>query len=313
MVQKRVSGVEIIAMDTDKTALPLSGANRQILLSEPDTSGTGTETDIMMGLKAARSSCYEIEAAISGADIVFLVTGLSGGTGTGATPYIAEIARKHKALTIAIVTKPFHFEGRFRALIAAEGIENLTKTADAIIIIDDERLLDLHPELKINEAFNTINETIIDHVSSITGLLTSPGLINLEQANIVSVMQNAGPVWISSQKCTGKNRATDAANEILSQQLSDIQLKSARKILLSFTGGNDLALKEVECAVEIIRKTVGTNADVVFGVIINEQMENTISLTLIASGFGKAAISDRMVKQPVPSYYRREKQIAGVY
>jgi len=307
MIQNRISGAEFIAIDTDKTTLPLTGAKRQILLYKPDTQGIRTESDISLGSKAARASSYEIEAAITGADIVFLITGLGGGTGTGASPYIAEMARRSKALTIAIVTRPFGFEGRYRTRIAAEGLDEIMKKADAVVTIDDERLLELHPEMKINEAFKTINETINGYVSSITDLLTSPGLINLELANIESVMRNAGPVWLSSGKGTGNNRAMEAANKLISDQRSGINIKDARKILLSFTGGNDLALKEVERAVEIIRKAVDPAADIAFGVIIKQQMSDEISLTLIASEFAGLNDSEQILKRLASSGSRQEK------
>jgi len=285
MMHENIFGVEFIVMDTNATHLASTETSRKILLGKQTVHSPGTGSDIRSGGVVTDESRYDIKQAVNGSDIVFITTGLGGCTGTDAAPLVAELARQSGALVIAFVTMPFKFEGERRAKIAQAGINNLLGKADALIIIDKEQLLGLCPKINIEEAIETVNEVVCNGVRSIMDLIMLPGRMNLEFTSIKSVMQNAGPAWISIGKSSGTNRAIDAANKALSDQLIGIPIRGATQVLLNITGGNNLTLSEVKIASETIRRAIVPDANIISDVVISPEMCDEIRITLITTGF----------------------------
>ena len=282
LVQSFTPGVDFMAVDTSASHLISTGCRTQILLSKRKY-GLKNEDEADLVRSAVEERDYELKAAFDEVDLVFLIAGLGSVTGTAAIPLLSEIARQKNALTIAVVTKPFPFEGKHRSLMAAEGLQVLLKRADSVIAVDNERLFEYNPKILLEEAFTAIDEALADVVCSITAPLVSPGLVNISLGSLRTVMKNAGQVWVSFGRCTGKYRARDVTEKVLAGQLMGIELKKPGRMLLSFTGNEELTLAEVELAVDRIRKA-SPDANIIFGVSINQRLENEIRLTLIASG-----------------------------
>ena len=246
MVREEIQGVEFIAMNTDAQALAITEAPTRIQLGEKITKGLGVGGDHNLGQKAAEESRDEIRELVSGSDMVFITGGMGGGTGTGAAPVVAEIARESGALTIAVVTKPFTFEGAHRTEVAKDGICRLLGKVDTLIIIPNDRLLDLcDQKVGVDNAFKMADDVLRHGVQAISEVITVPGMINLDFADVKAVMKDAGPAWMSIGHGTGKNRACDAAKEALASPLLDVSIEGSKAVLFNVVGGNNLSLFEL--------------------------------------------------------------------
>jgi len=297
MLREEIQGVEFIAMNTDSQALAISEAPTRIQLGEKLSKGLGVGGDHLVGQKAAEESRDELKEIVSGADMVFITCGMGGGTGTGAAPVIAEVAKQSGALTIAIVTKPFSFEGSHRCQVAEEGIARLLTKLDTLIIIPNDRLLSLcDSQTNVDNAFRLADDVLRHGVQAISEVITVPGLINLDFADIKAVMKDAGPAWMSIGIGSGKNRAMDAAKEALASPLLDVSIDGSKGVLFNIVGGSSLTLFEVNEAAEVIQEAVDPDANIIFGVAHDPTMSKEVRITLIATGFvsktGMAATSE---------------------
>jgi len=286
MVREQLHGVEFIAMNTDAQHLEVAEAAQRIQLGERLTRGLGAGGDHNIGRRAAEESRDTIREAVGGADMIFITAGMGGGTGTGSAPIVAEMAKQTGALTIAVVTKPFGFEGTHRNKVAEEGINSLIEKVDTLIIIPNNRLLDLcDQKMGVDSAFTLADEVLHHGVQAIAEVITIPGLINLDFADVRTIMKDAGPAWMSVGRGTGQNRAIEAAKQALASPLLDVSVGGAKGVLFNIAGGSSLTLFEVNNAAEIIRKAVDPQANVIFGVVLDPEMGNDVRLTLIATGF----------------------------
>ena len=322
MVREEIRGVEFIAMNTDTQALALTEAPVRVQLGERLTRGLGAGGDHNLGRKAAEETRDEIAELIWGADMVFITAGMGGGTGTGAAPVVAEVGKQSGALTIAVVTKPFTFEGSHRRRVAEEGIATLLGKVDTLIIIPNDRLLTLcDQKTSVDSAFKLADDVLRHGVQAISEVITVPGLINLDFADVKAVMKDAGPAWMSIGNGQGKSRAVDAAKEALSSPLLDVSIKGSKGVLFNVVGGENLSLFEVNEAANIIKQAVDPEANIIFGVAFDSRMENEVRITLIATGFRvklgeEGSVQDdelaRMLKEikteeelDLPSFLRR--------
>ncbi len=286
MVREQIRGVEFIGVNTDAQALSITEAPIRVQLGEKLTKGLGVGGDHVMGQKAAEESRDEIKELLSGADMVFITCGMGGGTGTGAAPVVAEISKQTGALTIAVVTKPFTFEGIHRTEVSDEGIVRLLGKVDTLIIIPNDRLLDLcDQKTVVDNAFKLADDVLRHGVQAIAEVITVPGLINLDFADVKAVMEDAGPAWMSIGVGSSKNRAVDAAKEALASPLLDVTIDGAKGVLFNVAGGTELTLFEVNEAAEIIKQAVDPGANIIFGVVQDPSMGEEIRITLIATGF----------------------------
>ncbi len=286
MVREEIQGVEFIAMNTDAQALAITEAPTRIQLGEKLTRGLGVGGDHNMGQRAAEENRDDLKELVSGSDMVFVTAGMGGGTGTGAAPVIAEVAKDGGALTIAVVTKPFTFEGVHRGEVAKEGISKLLSKVDTLIIIPNDRLLDLcDQKCAVDNAFQMADDVLRHGVQAISEVITVPGMINLDFADVKAVMKDAGPAWMSIGIGSGKNRAVDAAKSALASPLLDVTIEGSKGVLFNIVGGNDLTLFEVNEAADIIKKAVDPDANIIFGVAHNSNMNEEVRITLIATGF----------------------------
>jgi cell division protein FtsZ len=286
MVREQLRGVEFIAMNTDAQHLEVTEAMQRVQLGEKLTRGLGAGGDRDIGRRSAEESRDAIREAVSGADMVFVTAGMGGGTGTGSAPVAAELAKQTGALTIAVVTKPFGFEGTHRNQVAEEGISSLMDKVDTLIIIPNDRLLELcDHKTSVDGAFKLADEVLHQGVQAIAEVITVPGLINLDFADVRTIMKDAGPAWMSMGRGTGQNRAADAAKQALASPLLDVSVQGAKGVLFNIAGGSTLTLFEVNSAAEVIRQAVDPQANVIFGVVLDSNMGNDVRLTLIATGF----------------------------
>jgi cell division protein FtsZ len=288
MVREEIKGVDFMAMNTDGQALALAEAPTRIQLGEKLTRGLGAGGDHRLGTKAAEESRSTIEDLVQGADMVFIAAGMGGGTGTGGIPVVAEVAKQSGALTIAVVTKPFTFEGMHRAQVAEEGLVDLSEKVDTLIIIPNDRLLQLcDAKTSVDNAFRLADDALLLGVQAISEVVTVPGLINLDFADIKSVMKDAGPAWMSVGKSSGQSRAAEAAKAALASPLLDVSVDGATGVLFNITGGPSLTLFECNEAAQIISEAVDPNANIVFGVVFDPKMDSEVRITVIATGFAK--------------------------
>jgi cell division protein FtsZ len=286
MVQENIQGVEFIAMNTDAQAMALTEAPTRVQIGERLTKGLGVGGDHTLGQKAAEESRDDLKGVVTGADMVFITAGMGGGTGTGAAPVVAEIAKQSGALTIAVVTKPFSFEGQNRTAVADDGINNLMDKVDTLIIIPNDRLLDLcDQKTGVDSAFKMADDVLRHGVQAISDVITVPGVINLDFADVNKVMKDSGPAWMSMGSGTGQNRAVDAAKQALASPLLDSSASGATGVLFNIVGDSSLTLFEVNEAAEVIKQAVDPEANIIFGVAHDLDMENEIKITLIATGF----------------------------
>jgi len=302
MVREGINGVEFIAVNTDAQALAITEAPTRIQLGEKLVRGLGVGGDHLQGQKAAEESKDEIKDLVSGSDMVFVTCGMGGGTGTGAAPVVADIAMQSGALTIAVVTRPFTFEGVHRAQVANEGVARLLdKVVDTLIIIPNDRLLELcDQKTGVDEAFKLADDVLSHGVQAIAQVITVPGMINLDFADVRAVMKDAGPAWMSIGRAAGPNRAVDAAKEALASPLLDVSVAGSKGVLFNVVGGDNLSLLEVNEAADVIKEAVDPEANIIFGVVHEPEMEKDIKITLIATGFAAksplpgASIDDEM-------------------
>ncbi len=286
MVQEEIRGVEFVAVNTDSQAMAITEAPTRIQLGEKLTRGLGVGGDHVLGQRAAEESRDELKEVVSGADMVFITCGMGGGTGTGAAPVVAEIAKQGGALTIAVVTKPFSFEGMNRCQVAEEGITRLLDKVDTLIIIPNDRLLDLcDQKTGVDSAFKLADDVLRHGVQAISEVITVPGMINLDFADVKAVMQDAGPAWMSMGRGSGQNRAVDAAKEALASPLLDVSAGGSKGVLFNVVGGSSLTLFEVNEAAEVIKQAVDPEANIIFGVAHDPSMDKELKITLIATGF----------------------------
>ncbi len=286
MVKAGIQGVEFIAINADVQHLMLNEAPTRIQIGEQTTGGLGSGGDPVKGRRAAEESKDELRQQISGADMVFIASGMGGGTGTGACPIIAELAKQTGALTIAIVTRPFDFEGVRRAQVAREGISQLMSRLDTVIAIPNERLLSLVDEKEtVDNAFRLADDVLMTGVRAISEVITLPGLINLDFADVRSVMKEAGPAWLSIGHSTGQNRCVEAAQSAIASPLLEVSIEGAKGVLYVITGAANLTLSEVSQAAEVIKQAVDPAANIIFGVTLDPSMNNEVRITLIATGF----------------------------
>ena len=289
MFRERLPGIEYMVVNTDTQALLRSDVPVRIAIGELLTEGKGVGGNPDLGAKSATESREEVHEAIRGADMVFIAAGMGGGTGTGAAPIISEIVRETDALTVGVVTMPFMFEGGRRMRTAEEGIERLKEHVDTLLVIPNERLHVISDEeITAENAFRMADDVLRLGVQSIAELVTVPGEINLDFADIQSVMRNAGPAWMSIGWGKGENRAKAAAQQAISNPLLDVSVEGATGVLFNVTGGADLRLSELHQAAEVLQRVVDPDANIIFGMANDPKMENEVKLTVIATGFPTA-------------------------
>ncbi|MDG2908089.1 MAG: cell division protein FtsZ [Acidimicrobiales bacterium] len=288
MIESGLRGVEFVAVNTDAQALLMSDADVKLDIGRDLTRGLGAGSDPDIGRQAAEEHRNEIEQVLEGSDMVFVTAGEGGGTGTGAAPVIAELAKSLGALTIAVVTRPFGFEGRRRAVQAENGIVNLKEKVDAQIVIPNDRLLTVSNEkTALQNAFEMADEVLLQGVQGITTLITTPGLINTDFADVKMVLQDAGSALMGVGQATGESRALNAARNAISSPLLEASIEGARGILLNISGPNDLGLFEVNEAAEVIHGVAHPDANIIFGTVVDDEMENDVRVTVIAAGFDR--------------------------
>jgi cell division protein FtsZ len=287
MVDSGVKGVEFVAVNTDVQQLEVCDADVKIHIGQEITHGLGGGADPAVGREAMEISRDQIKAALRGADLVFVTAGEGGGTGTGGAPVVAEVARELGSVTIAIVTRPFRFEGNRRQRQAQEGIDVLRDVADTVIAIPNDRLLEVvERNTSVVEAFQHADDILRQGVQGITDLITVPGLINLDFADVRTIVKDAGTALLGIGMAGGENRAHAAADMAIHSPLLETSIDGARGILLNITGGSDLTLYEVNEAAGIIGEAADEDANIIFGAVVDERLEGKISLTVIATGFG---------------------------
>ena len=287
MVEAGVAGVEFIAVNTDAQALLMTESDVKIHIGSKATRGLGAGADPRVGLSAAQESRDELKEALKGADMVFVTAGEGGGTGTGGAPVVAEIARELGALAVGVVTRPFGFEGKLRADQAEHGIQGLREAVDTLIVIENDRLLQVvERSTPVTEAFRMVDDILRQGVQGITDLITVPGLINLDFADVRTIMRDAGSALMGIGVARGDTRAVDAAKAAISSPLLETSLDGATGILLNVTGGPDLGLAEVDEAAQVVTGAADSNANVIFGAVIDESMGEDVRVTAIATGFG---------------------------
>jgi len=298
MISYSLRGVDFIIANTDAQALGVSSSPNKIQMGMQITKGLGAGSNPEIGKKSALESRDEIQQYLEGADMIFITAGLGGGTGTGAAPVIAEIARESSALTVAVVTKPFQFEGKKRNTQAEDGIEQLRDVVDTLIVVPNQRLLSLGGRnLSLLEAFKKADDILYQAVKGISDLIITPGLINLDFADVKNIMSSMGMALMGTGMASGENRAVEAAQRAISSPLlEDNTIQGARGILLNITGGSDLSLYEVNEASSLIQAEAHEDANIIFGTVIDETMGDEIRITVIATGF-----DDGMKKKQVPS------------
>lgn len=307
MVEAGVEGVEFIAVNTDAQVLLTSQADLKINIGKATTRGLGAGANPEVGEKSAQESSEEIKAALDGADMVFITCGLGGGTGTGAAPVIAQLAKEMGALTVGVVTKPFTFEGKKRMTQAVSGFESLKNKVDTLITIPNDKILSIiDKKTPLTDAFLVVDEILRQGVQGISDLITVSGLINVDFADVRSVMGNAGSALMGIGYGTGENRAVEAARNAVDSPLLELSIGGARGILFTVTGGNDLSMYEVEEAAKIITEAADPEANIIFGAVINESYTGEMKIAVIATGFDEEsnkAHAGRAVtsKQPMRS------------
>jgi cell division protein FtsZ len=288
MVDAGLTGVEFIAVNTDAQALLMCDADVKIHIGSQATRGLGAGADPAVGKAAAQESRDELKEALKGADMVFVTAGEGGGTGTGAAPILGELAGQELgALTVGVVTRPFSFEGRKRAQQAERGIEDLRDTVDTLIVIENDRLLQVvEKRTSIVDAFRLADDVLRQGVQGITDLITIPGLVNLDFADVRTIMRGAGSALMGIGAATGENRATEAAQAAVSSPLLEASIEGATGILLNVTGGSEIGLFEVNEAAEVVTGAADQNANIIFGAVIDESLDDEVRVTVIATGFG---------------------------
>ena len=303
MIRAELMGVEFIAVNTDAQALLMSDAPHKLRIGDKITKGLGAGADPSVGRKSAEDDSEKLYEALKEADMVFVTAGMGGGTGTGAAPIIAEIAKDIGALTVAVVTKPFQFEGSKRRLLAEQGINDLVDKVDTLITIPNDRLLQVvEKRTTMTDAFRIVDDVLRQGVQGISDLITVPGLINLDFADVKTIMTNAGSALMGIGHGSGEARAADAARQAIMSPLLEQSIDGARGVLFTITGGPDLTLFEVNEAAEIIHAAADPEANIIFGAVIDERMASDVKISVIATGFDQNRPL-RRIDQPI---YKRQ-------
>ena len=293
MVENGLKSVEFISVNTDRQQLNISKANKKIQIGEKLTRGLGAGANPEVGKCSAEESKSEIAEAVKGADMVFVTAGMGGGTGTGAAPIVAEVSKEMGILTVGVVTKPFPFEGKRRMMQAEAGIEELRQNVDTLIVIPNEKLLQVvEKQTSIMDAFKMSDDVLRQGVQGISDLITIPGLVNLDFADVKTIMLDAGVAHIGIGRASGEHRAQEAARQAIHSPLLETSIEGAGGVLLNVTGGKDLCLLEISEAADLVQKSVDADANIIFGAVIDEKLENEIVITVIATGFTKTAFQD---------------------
>jgi cell division protein FtsZ len=318
MIAEGLSGVDFVAINTDAQALMLADAPTRVRIGDKLTRGLGVGGDAEMGRKAAEESTDELYEVLHGSDMVFITAGMGGGTGTGASSVVARIAREMEALTIGVVTRPFGWEGAVREETARAGIEQLKDAVDTLIVIPNDRLLEITDKrVSLQDAFSLADDVLRQGIQGISELITVPGLINLDFADVRTIMSEGGAALMAVGRAGGENRAIEAAQQAISSRLLDITIDGARGILFNVTGGTDLSLFEVNEAASIIKQTAHPNVNLIFGAVIDEKMGDEIRITVIATGFDGAeprprtarATFSESVEFPLPTFDKDDLEI----
>jgi cell division protein FtsZ len=297
MITAGLRGVEFVAVNTDKQALFLSKANTKIQIGDKLTKGLGAGANPEIGEKAANESKDEIAQAIKGADMVFVTAGMGGGTGTGAAPVVAQVAKEMGILTVGVVTKPFMFEGRKRMQHAERGVETLKSTVDTLVTIPNDRLLQVaEKKTSIVDAFRIADDVLRQGVQGISDLIAVPGLVNLDFADVKTIMLDTGLAHMGIGRAAGESRAEEAARQAIQSPLLETSIEGARGVLLNITGGADLGLFEVNTAAELVQKSADPDANIIFGAVIDENLKDEILITVIATGFDKIPVIKKVEK-----------------
>ncbi|MCA9932391.1 MAG: cell division protein FtsZ [Anaerolineales bacterium] len=298
MIAEGVNGVDFIAINTDNQALLLSNASTRVRIGDKLTRGLGAGGNPEQGEQAATESAEELYEVLEGSDMVFITAGMGGGTGTGAAPMVAKIAREQGALTIGVVTRPFLFEGSRRSKSAEQGIERLKEHVDTLIIIPNDRLLELTDKrVSLTESFRMADDVLRQGIQGISELITVPGLINLDFADVKAIMSEGGAALMAVGLASGEDRARLAAEQAINSRLLDVTIDGAQGILFNITGGSSLSLYEVNVAASIIRETAHPDANMIFGAVIDESMGEELRITVIATGFERGMSRRQMLQQ----------------
>ncbi len=294
MINSKVKGVDFISMNTDAQDLHHSLAKKRIHIGKNLTRGLGTGMNPEIGKRAAEETKEDVQEVIKGADMVFIACGLGGGTGTGASPLVARTAKELGALTVGVVTKPFFFEGQQRSKIAEKGLEELRKEVDAIIVIPNDRLLTtIDKNTTVKNAFAICDEILRQAVEGIADLITTPGLINIDFADIRAVMENSGAALMGVGSASGEHRAVEAAKLAINSPLLDVSINNAKGVLFSIAGGEDLTMFEIQDAAKVITESIDPNAKVIFGTVRDDKLKkNEVKITVIAAGFPDSIVGD---------------------
>ncbi|MGQ9675020.1 MAG: cell division protein FtsZ [Chloroflexota bacterium] len=306
MIQADVRGVEFVAVNTDAQALARTGANRRIQIGDKLTKGLGAGGHPEIGTKAAEETSDSIFEALKDSDMIFITAGMGGGTGTGAAPVIAQIAREIGALTIAVVTRPFSFEGTRRRVVAEEGIAQLKDKVDTLITIPNDRLLQVvEKKTSIEAAFKVVDDVLRQGIQGISELITVPGLVNLDFADVKTIMSQAGSALMAIGHGEGETRALDAAKAAIASPLLEVSIDGAKGVLFNITGGPDLTLFEVHEAAEFIAGAADKDANIIFGAVIDPRVQGEVRITVIATGFdGRASAAKPASAAPPPRKLR---------
>lgn len=287
--EKKIDGVEFIAVNTDSQVLLANPAETKLQIGEKLTRGLGSGGDAEVGRQAAEESREKIKELLVDSDMVFLTAGMGGGTGTGATPVIAQVAKEAGALTVGIVTKPFAFEGARRMVVAEDGIEKLSPNVDALIVIPNQRIMDVvDRKTTLTDAFKIADSVLAQGVQGISEIITVPGLINVDFADVRTIMKDAGSALLGIGTGVGENRAQMAARAAISSPLLDVSIEGAKGILFNIAGGHDITMAEVDEAARIISEAADADANIIFGATINDQLSDQIRITVVATGFDEA-------------------------
>lgn len=298
MIEAGINSVDFIAINTDNQALLLSQATTRVRIGDKSTRGLGSGGNPEKGEKAANESVEELYEVLKGSDMVFITAGMGGGTGTGAAPVVAKVAREQGALTIGVVTRPFLFEGTKRSQAAELGIERLKEHVDTLIVIPNDRLLELTDKrMSLTDSFRMADDILRQGIQGISELITVPGLINLDFADVRSIMSEGGAALMAVGQASGDDRARLAAEQAISSRLLDVTIDGARGILFNVTGGPNMSLFEVNQAAAIIRETAHPDANLIFGAVIDEQMGDEMRITVIATGFERNASRRQVLQQ----------------
>ena len=298
MVRAGIRSAEFVAINTDKQALLMSKAQHRIQIGEILTGGKGAGSDPEIGRKAAEENRDLLAQILEGTDLVFITAGMGGGTGTGAAPVIAQIAKEMGILTIAVVTKPFAFEGRTRLANADKGLKELKNNVDTLVVIQNEKLLKIVPKgTTIVEAFRTADDVVRQGIQGISDLIVTPSLINLDFADVKTIMKNKGLAHMGLGRGKGENRTIEAVRQAVSSPLLETTIEGATGIILNIKGGLDLTLEEVYEAAELVREVVDPNCNIIFGSGIDDSMDDEVEITVIATGFNGTSMAEEVKKE----------------